>query len=413
MIGTPPAKPTPLLRGFTHLLALAVTAAATIGGSACSSGEAGVTGFDLPSAETLGGPVLARPRIQPIYFKGFPYPTDIETFAARLSASTYWSTVVSEYGVGALVAAPGYATAMTVPATVTENSLPELLAAALTEGAATVGAARGDTVYAMFFGPTTNLLIQGQTFCDSGAPSSYHDELMIGTMPVAVAIIPTCNVLANAPSVTGVGVLTLALSHELVEAVTDPLVNSHPAYSGIDRDHILWAIAIRGAEVGDLCENEQPLAVTPADLGYPVQRIWSNASAKAGTGPCVPVPPGEMFFQAIAEMSDHATYLAPSSETVSVPVMNAGVGLSTSARVSFRTGMGAPAELAAAAFEVDDATSLGLEMPIEFTGAPGRTVMAQIAVSSSTASGVFPLLVRATDSTRQVLHLWVGGINRK
>ena len=76
----------------------AMAAAVTV--AACSSGDGGDTGFDLPTAETLGGPVLASPRVQPIYFKGFPYPTDIDTFVTRLSASTYWPTVVAEYGVG-------------------------------------------------------------------------------------------------------------------------------------------------------------------------------------------------------------------------------------------------------------------------------------------------------------------------
>jgi hypothetical protein len=270
-----------------------------------------------------------------------------------------------------------------------------------------------DTVYAMFFAPVTNVLIQGQTLCRDGAPYSYHDELMVGTTAVAIAIIPTCNELPNVRSVTGVGMVTLALSHELAEAVTNPFVNSQPAYSGIDPAHILWAIAVQGAEVGDLCENEEPLAITPADLGYPVQRIWSNASAHAGTGPCVPVPPGETYFQAIAEMPNQASYVSPWNDTVSVSVMNAGVGMATSARVVFRTGMSAPAVLAAAAFEVDDASSVGVEIPMEVTGAPGRQVTAQIAVSSNTASGVFPLMIRATDSNRQVVHLWVGGIERK
>jgi hypothetical protein len=50
---------------------------------------------------------------------------------------------------------------------------------------------------------------------------------------------------------------------------------------------------------------------------------------------------------------------------------------------------------------------------MEVTGAPGWQVTAQIAVSSSTASGVFPLMIRASDSNRQVVHRWVGGIERK
>jgi hypothetical protein len=406
-----PPQGRPLRRATVLAATTVMTAAMVI--AACSSDGGGDTGLDLPTAATIGGPVLASPRVQPIYFRGFPYPTDIDTFVARLSASTYWPTVVAEYGVGALVAAPGYATSVTVPPTVTDANLPGLLAAALTEGAATLGAPRGDTVYALFFDPATRLVVNGQSFCGSGDPSAYHDELTIGTTPVPVAIIPTCGMLANSPSLMGADVLTLALSHELVEAVTDPLVNSNPAYTGIDPDHILWAIALNGAEVADLCENELPNALIPPDVGYPVQRIWSNAGAKAGTGPCVPVPPGEIFFQAVAELSDRAPYVSPSNGSISVPVMKAGIGLSASARVSFRGGVGAPTALAAVTFEVDDATSLGLEQPVVAKGDLGRTVTAQIAVSSSTASGVLPLLIGATDAERRVLHFWVGGINRK
>ena len=142
--------------------------------------------------------------------------------------------------------------------------------------------------------PATRFVVNQQTFCGSGDPSAYHDEIPIGTTTVAAAMTPTCQALASSPSLMGVDVLTLALSHELVEAVTHSLVNSNRAYTGIDPDHILWAIALSGAEVADLCENEQPVSLVPADVGYPVQRIWSNVGAKAGTGPCVPVPPGEI-----------------------------------------------------------------------------------------------------------------------
>jgi hypothetical protein len=65
------------------------------------------------------------------------------------------------------------------------------------------------------------------------------------------------------------------------------------------------------------------------------------------------------------------------------------------------------------AYEIDDPTSLGGEQPAPIEGAPGDTKTAPIAASSSTASGVLPLLIGATDSTGRVLHLWVGGINRK
>ena len=71
--------------------------------AACGSDGGGGGSFDLPTAGSIGGPVLPSPRVQPIYFKGFPYATETDTFLTRLASSTYWSTVTSEYGKGSTV----------------------------------------------------------------------------------------------------------------------------------------------------------------------------------------------------------------------------------------------------------------------------------------------------------------------
>ena len=385
---------------------------AAFAAAACSGDGEGSSALDLPTAGTLGGPVMPSPRVQPIYFKGFPYAADIDTFATRLSASTYWPAVTAEYGVGALTAAAGYATNVALPASLTDANLPGLLVAALTEGAATLGPPRTDTVYALFFDPATTLVVMGHTLCAAGQPSAYHDEWTVGGMHVPVAVIPSCPTFPGQTTLTGVNVLTLALSHELVEAATDPLVYTQPAYGAIDRDHILWAVAFNGAEVGDLCENEQPLTVTPADIGYPVQRIWSNAAARAGTtGPCLPVPPGEVYFQAVGDLPEHGAFQDLNGVDHSVPVMSAGVGVAASAHVSFRGGTGAPTDLKAVAFELDDETSLGIEKPTPVMGKLGQAISLPIATSSLTTAGVVPLIIGAS-SGHGDLHVWVGGVHR-
>ncbi|HEY8926851.1 MAG TPA: hypothetical protein VIU64_20850, partial [Polyangia bacterium] len=336
--------------------------AALVAVAACGSDGGDDGSFDLPTAGSLGGPVLPSPRVQPIYFKGYPHAAETDTFLTRLSSSTYWSTVTSEYGVGALTPLPGYATNVAVPATLTEATLPGLLAAALAEGAATLGAARADTVYALFFDPATSLVVMQMPLCQPGQPSAYHDEWSIGGLQVPVAIVPSCASFPGQPALTGMGVVTLALSHELVESATDPFPNTRPAWTGIDRAHLLWSVAFSGAEVADLCENDQPNLVTPGDIGYPVQRIWSNESARAGTGPCVPVPAGEVYFNASAELPAHGDLVSPTTkQTYSVPVLQAAVGAQVSAQVTFRGGAGAPTDLRAVAFEIDDPTSTQTE----------------------------------------------------
>ena len=140
---------------------------------ACSSSAdpVEVTPFDLPTIMQLGGSVLREPRVQPIYFPGFPYASDIDTFFQRLATSTYWPAVVAEYGVGGLTALPGYATNVALPATLSDTDLEGFLIQALNEGSATLGAPRADTIYALFPGPDSTLTMQGQTLCARTAPS--------------------------------------------------------------------------------------------------------------------------------------------------------------------------------------------------------------------------------------------------
>jgi hypothetical protein len=109
----------------------------------------------------------------------------------------------------------------------------------------------------------------------------------------AYAVIPTCS-----SSIDG---LTSVVSHEWVEASTDPLVtgngtfmvNGGPqsAFFTTDQDHVIWAL-LGGGEAGDLCEPEgSPIYVKPTDVGYAVQRTWSNALAMASHDPSAVPPP--------------------------------------------------------------------------------------------------------------------------
>src|SRR5581483_4201836 len=87
----------------------------------------------------------------------------------------------------------------------------------------------------------------------------YHDDTKLpladgGLMPIAYAAIPTCVMDANS--------LTAVISHEWIEAATDPLLSidggfsfqggPNTAFYLPDQDHLVWAIA-GGGEAGDLC----------------------------------------------------------------------------------------------------------------------------------------------------------------
>jgi hypothetical protein len=85
-----------------------------------------------------------------------------------------------------------------------------------------------------------------------------------------------------------VGYLEAAASHELLEAATDPFVDSAPAYATAPTAPGPWSIF---GELTDRCVG-QYLQRT----GYVLARNWSNAAARAGDDPCVPVPAGDVFY---------------------------------------------------------------------------------------------------------------------
>src|SRR5262249_16831781 len=58
--------------------------------------------FALPTVYNLGGPIIAKPKIVPIFYPGFAYRTQILDFAKKLGASAHWQAQATEYGVGAI-----------------------------------------------------------------------------------------------------------------------------------------------------------------------------------------------------------------------------------------------------------------------------------------------------------------------
>ncbi len=86
----------------------------------------------------------------------------------------------------------------------------------------------------------------------------------------------------DGPSVTSLQERTVDLSHELIEAATDPLPSSNPAYVQEDNADIVWTLVTDG-EVADMCEFNDDANVVPPGGTYMIQRTWSNAAAARGT----------------------------------------------------------------------------------------------------------------------------------
>ena len=225
-----------------------------------------------------GGDVLTAPKVVPIFFANdAAMQASVEDFLAQTAASSYWGATTSEYGVGPLTILPTIVTTDTPPTT--DTALATWLAGHFNGQNGWPTAPDPQTIYSVFLPAGVVLHTSFGDSCQ--AFGAYHDEAMGTGTSVVYALMPRC---------TGFGQdldeLTVSTSHELIEAVTDPRVESTPAFGDLDPDHYIWAYT-PGAEVGDMCEY---VATASQRLvgNYLVQRTWSNASAAAGHDPCVP-----------------------------------------------------------------------------------------------------------------------------
>src|SRR4051812_21065495 len=212
------------------LLALMGVASCDGGGQA---GSAGPMSFDLPTVRNMGGVVLHAPRVQPIYLAGFPYVSDIDRFLGRVATSSYWNAVVGEYGIGRPSIMPGDVSEVPVAGTVDASDMEGLLTQALAAHPA-LGHARADTIYVLLFAPSTTLTVSGSELCGRGGIDAYHMEVTASGVPVPVAVVAACDSFSGDSDLTGALAITPSLSHELIEAATDPLPFSAPAFADVD-----------------------------------------------------------------------------------------------------------------------------------------------------------------------------------
>ncbi len=269
----------------------------------------------LPQMTSAGGSVLKTPRIVPVYFAADPLATQIGTFLEALGPSDYWKATTSEYGVGKVTVGTAITVATAPSATVDDADVQVFLASMLDGTHAEWGTPDESTVYTIMYPAGTTITDASGTACkDFGA---YHEEATVGGKPVVYAVIPRC---ASFVGFSGIDFVTTAISHEMVEAVTDPFYNSGSAYSSVDADHQAWNFST-GGESADMCSGSLDSYFTVSGLGA-VQRTWSNVAAAAGMNPCVPAAEGKSYFNSSPVFTDSIDLghgLAPTKGVV-IPV---------------------------------------------------------------------------------------------
>ncbi len=338
-----------------------------------------------------GGYVMLHPVIVPITWDSDPGQPAFDSFVDAIGSTDYWRAVTKDYNVGPATSgtrvhltttAPAQLTDADIQALVTKNTAASAADAGAGEaGAGDAGDADGattpawqsptaDTIYTFFLPPKTSLLISGfgsQTPSDacSQGIGGYHGAVPAktpGGTDIAYAVVPSCKF----PGLSATNESTMSMSHELTEAVTDPFSSDMAAQNvgwyGFDSPHFAWTYfnELQG-EVGDVCEfYPESFYQEASPFPYYVQRMWSNASARAGHHPCVPNPPGAYF---------NVTPLDLPKVNVTIPsFLGGGMGLTKG--VHIRAGQTATFTVG---FYSDGPTS----GPWTITATPGNPVLAQ------------------------------------
>ena len=373
------------------------------------------------------GKVLTSPKVYLVFYDGYT-PTTVtalQDFAQKMVTSTFWPTTTSEYGVGPLA----YGGTITLPATETapdtiaQADIQTWVATQVEQG--TFGTPDPEAIYTIVYPQGTTItqpnpissLLSPLLSCE--AFGGYHDNT---TPPdggiagnYAYAVIPTCT--------TSVDDLTAVISHEWVEASTDPFLTSggtftlnggpNAAYYSADQNHIIWDL-LGGGEAGDLCEPESPAVyITPSDLGYEVQRTWSNLQAQGSHDPCAPDIAGA-FFDSAPVLPETVTFSSTITGTITSQGITIPVGQSKTIEVDlFSDGdPGGPWTVTADDVLYKYYGSYGITQSLSFAwdrtqGLNGEKLHLTVTVTAaSIIAGAHAFMITSSNGTRQAV--WPG-----
>jgi hypothetical protein len=284
---------------------------------------------DVAQVVNQKGPVLSAPVVVTITWSTDP---DVQTYQAlgdAIGASTYWSSITSEYGVGPATSGTKNHVNITTapPASFSDVDLDSFVEA---NAGKSWPAPTDNTLYAIYLPPGAPLYFGGspdaggQDVCAQGV-GGYHTESQ--NKGYVYAIMPHCSMFQAAD-------VEISASHELDEAATDPHPNAHPGWVGFDKDHLSFELFNQFQdEVGDACESFATATDTTDFTPYSVQRQWSNKSAAAGSQWCLPK---------INEPFYNTTFLASSNlDAINVNLASLGMGLGKVQSKGFKVALNA------------------------------------------------------------------------
>jgi hypothetical protein len=268
--------------------------------------------------------VLTAPQVVTVTFKDDPYVAAFQELGQGIASSAWWDQVIGGFcdGVGGdggpcIGHGPAGVSAV-LPfapnATYTDPQFQQLLVDQINAGvlpAPELGSI-SQSLYVVYFPQTSSV---------NGGCSSffgYHESFTFTpkdggpAQTVPCAVVEECEAVLADGGFDDAGTLAYATetaSHEIMEAATDTdffgfylnVLGPGP----VDPNVLGWNNVL-GGEVGDLCDWFGPppyydfFAAENVQYGSTpliLQRIWSNPQAAAGLDPCLPIPPGVVFFE--------------------------------------------------------------------------------------------------------------------
>ncbi|KAJ3004422.1 UNVERIFIED_CONTAM: hypothetical protein HDU68_005122 [Siphonaria sp. JEL0065] len=253
-------------------------------------------------ASWFGGPIIKNPRVYPVYIGSFEYKTQVEKFLTAYMKSQSFGglnqyNINSTMKIGYGAFDRGYNATFcpessktpcgTVTAAQSSLDIQKLLSNFFQKS--TQGPYPGPTqIYTLFFGKEYDA-----AFYNCQGYISYHGYMLYGgsNVPVWYSVHPHCAVTKNSCSTNPVSALTCALSHEIIETVTNPMAPNLSAWGTSTASNPLIEIA------DEICDH-QGASFSDSTGTYVAQKYWSNADkacvlvpTKYTPPPYVPPPP--------------------------------------------------------------------------------------------------------------------------
>lgn len=253
----------------------------------------GSAGRSLNAANGFGdvtyhsGPVISNVRVTVIYWNStVAFQSTWPSFYTSITNSTYmdwlneYRTSTQGIGRGSFVNAvvdPSPPSGTTVSQSQIESELQRLIQAG------TISAPTDNSLYMVYFPPGYTVLAGGWFSCTTsdGFCGFHHWFAINGRSAYYGVLVDSSACGSRCGPGTQLGNTTSTSSHELLEAVTDPVdsgwyylysVNGQPAH----------------AEIADICQDQQTQTA-----GFTVQRAWSNLQqACVVKNPCLSCPGG-------------------------------------------------------------------------------------------------------------------------